>query len=433
MKKAVWILIIAAAAAAAAFFGTIWNARNKASEAVEAYNAAVEEYNGKIAPFNEAAAQILEANTAFRNVLDQARLSADSKEAAYEPETLKKLQDTLEDAEKVLVEAPVQIEPFERKEEVLGFDKKDLDAVRQEAEAAESAVREAEARIPGVPAVPDYSGEASAVEAARKSYEDSVRKLSNVTAPADAFVSERLLRLEAVSYTGAVTPENDPNGLLGKKGGYIGCIYFIEDSVDRSLLPEGTFREELPAREREEAPSAEDPDAAAAQTDADTPAEEQTAAPGTAAPAEETAAAGNGMSAEEAAAAGTAEPAQETAALSGTAAAEETAALSGTAAAEGEAAGAAGTGATAAVPAEPVETADAVLAGANGGGAVEIFASKEDAQARIAYFEFFEGSIMQPGAADVEGTCVIRASRYLDEERQKELIEEVRQVLLLVE
>ena len=70
------------------------------------------------------------------------------------------------------------------------------------------------------------------------------------------------------------------------------------------------------------------------------------------------------------------------------------------------------------------------MIGTVGGGAVEIFPTEEDAQARIEYLRFFEGSLMDPGAFDVEKTCVIRASKYLDAVEQKELIEKIREELL---
>ena len=37
---------------------------------------------------------------------------------------------------------------------------------------------------------------------------------------------------------------------------------------------------------------------------------------------------------------------------------------------------------------------------------------------------------MDPGAFDVEKTCVIRASKYLDAVEQKKLIEKIREELL---
>ena len=79
---------------------------------------------------------------------------------------------------------------------------------------------------------------------------------------------------------------------------------------------------------------------------------------------------------------------------------------------------------------KPKEVIDVVMIGTVGGGAVEIFPTEEDAQARIEYLRFFEGSLMDPGAFDVEKTCVIRASKYLDAVEQKELIEKIREELL---
>ncbi len=55
-------------------------------------------------------------------------------------------------------------------------------------------------------------------------------------APSDEFVMERLKLIGTITEIAAVTEDHDPNGQLGKQGGYIGCIYFTDSQVDRSLI-----------------------------------------------------------------------------------------------------------------------------------------------------------------------------------------------------
>ena len=225
---------------------------------------------------------------------------------------------------------------------------------------------------------------------------------------------ERIERIGTVVEAEAVTAEHDPNGLLGQNGGYIGCVYFLDERVDRNLLPQEAFEKE---KEKSEASQTASTESAAAEETADTgdtAAAEETADTGKTAAAEETADTGETAAAEETAGAG------ETVAAEGIAASGETAAAAATEAA--------------AQPAKPKEnTIDVVMIGTAGGGAVEVFATEEEAKNRAEYISFFDGSVMEAGPCEVEGTCVIRASKYLEEEEQKKLIKEVREALLAVE
>lgn len=57
-----------------------------------------------------------------------------------------------------------------------------------------------------------------------------------VTAPSDAFVMERLKRVDTILAMDAVIEDNNPNQQLNKQGGYIACIFFSDQQVDRSKL-----------------------------------------------------------------------------------------------------------------------------------------------------------------------------------------------------
>ena len=423
VKKAIVIAAVIAAVVLAVFYYNIHTARTAASGSIDAYNELARSYNEKIEKYNAAASSIAAANEELQGVLNEAGSLADQNKKAYEPRTLEKLQKAIKTAEGRLVEAPVQFDPFEMRELQSSFNKSDLEIQKMEADVAATGVEEAMTKIPEIPAVPDYSEQIKAVQDAQKSYENSVQKLANVTAPPDDFVSGRLKRISTIVETGAVTKEQDPNGLLGEKGGYTGCVYFLDERVDRELLPEEAFKKAPDEDEDKAAAGASDEDPAEADT-----AQENAAEGGTS--VENVAEAGT--TAESSAEAGTA---ADSSSEAGTAA--DSAAEAGTAA---DSAAAAGTSVAASETTaseiseekeqKPKEVIDVVMIGTVGGGAVEIFPTEEDAQARIEYLRFFEGSLMDPGAFDVEKTCVIRASKYLDAVEQKELIEKIREELL---
>lgn len=452
VKKAIVIAAVIAAVVLAVFYYNIHTARTAASGSIDAYNELARSYNEKIEKYNAAASSIAAANEELQGVLNEAGSLADQNKKAYEPRTLEKLQKAIKTAEGSLVEVPVQFDPFEMRELQSSFNKSDLEIQKMEADVAATGVEEAMTKIPEIPAVPDYSEQIKAVQDAQKSYENSVQKLANVTAPPDDFVSGRLKRISTIVETGAVTKEQDPNGLLGEKGGYTGCVYFLDERVDRELLPEEAFKKAPDEDEDKAAAGASDEDPAEADTAQENAAEggtsvENAAEAGTTAEGSAEA----GTAADSAAAAGTAADnaaaagiSVESAAAAGSSGELESSPASGTTAEDiAEGGTTAGTTAENAAASEtaaseiseekeqkPKEVIDVVMIGTVGGGAVEIFPTEEDAQARIEYLRFFEGSLMDPGAFDVEKTCVIRASKYLDAVEQKELIEKIREELL---
>lgn len=380
MKKKILAVAAAVVLLAACFFiYRIWNARKAASSAVEAYNAAAQEYNDAISPYNEAAAGIADENTKLQTALDSADAVLKKGGEAYEPDTQKKLEKAVKKARKSLTEAPVLIDPFEIRTVPAVFSTKELALLQDEAETAREMAEDAKGKIPAVPEVPDFSEEINEVGTAQKNYENSIRMLANITKPSDRFVKERLGRIKTVIQAEAVTPENDPNGLLGKKDGYIGCVYFLDESVDQSLLPKEAFSKKEKKEKKDTADEAMSADTAATvseATSADT--------------------------------AGTETEAEASSADTAAAAAE-------------------------AVPAAREGTADVVMIGTAGGGAVEVFASREEAEKRAEYISFFEGSVMDAGSCTVEGTCLIRTSKYLSGDQQEKLTKKIREALLAVD
>ena len=433
-KKAIGIAAALLVLAAGFFIYTVWSARAEASAAVEAYNSAAQDYNDTIAPYNQAASEIAEVNGELQAVLDSAKAVLDKGEEAYEPDTQDLLESAVQKAEKVFAEVPVQIDPFEMRNVPAGFSTDQLELAQHEAETAQKAVEESLEKIPEVPEVPDYTQEIEAVRSAQKNYEKSVRKLANITSPPDSFVKERLERIDTVVQAEAVSEGNDPNGLLGTKGGYLGCVYFLDERIDRSLLPQEAFEKDgKKASEDEKAPESSSEEEASA---AESATEEAAASEGGTA-AETTASAEGETTAETAASAEGGTAAETAAAAEDGTAAETAAAAEGAAAAEAGVSAGSGTAAEAAAAGEDSPkknpSIDVVMIGTAGGGAVEIYSSREEAEKRAEYISFFDGSVMDAGSCAIEGTCLIRTSKYLDEEGQEKLTRAVREALLTVD
>ena len=129
---------------------------------------------------------------------------------------------------------PEKLDEYEMIEIQEGMKKADLEALTQKVLADTDEIKEF--AVPQNPEVPDYSETVAALQKAKQTYLDSVTSLQQVTAPSDAFVIERLQSIDTILAIDAVTEDHDPNGKLNKQGGYIGCIYFSDEQVDKSKL-----------------------------------------------------------------------------------------------------------------------------------------------------------------------------------------------------
>lgn len=114
--------------------------------------------------------------------------------------------------------------------------------------ALEDAVKEAKSIEFEAPAVPkeleeinaktdelkqiSYSGDVEKVTAATETLEKSKKKCELVTAPTEEYVIKCLKNVKDVDKVAAVTEDNDPNGMLGKQGGYTTQVYFSSKLVD---------------------------------------------------------------------------------------------------------------------------------------------------------------------------------------------------------
>ena len=60
--------------------------------------------------------------------------------------------------------------------------------------------------------------------------------IEQITEPSDEWVMERLDSTLTITEMQAVTETNDPDGLLDKEGGYKGCIYFVTNILEPSVV-----------------------------------------------------------------------------------------------------------------------------------------------------------------------------------------------------
>ena len=55
--------------------------------------------------------------------------------------------------------------------------------------------------------------------------------------PEEEWIIHKLQKSEKIIDIQAVTEDKDPNGLLGKEGGYVSCIYFSLNNIQQDKVP----------------------------------------------------------------------------------------------------------------------------------------------------------------------------------------------------
>jgi hypothetical protein len=67
--------------------------------------------------------------------------------------------------------------------------------------------------------------------------EQATAIVTQITAPEGDWVLNRISQVSDVTGAQAVTKELDPDGLLGKEGGFSACVYFTVSQIDASTVP----------------------------------------------------------------------------------------------------------------------------------------------------------------------------------------------------
>ncbi len=201
-----------------------------AKAAVRDFNAAAEAFNAAVGAYNDRAGEIAEANAAFDEALNAVQERIDTEPIPYEPETLSAVETALASAREAREEDPAPLtdaaEPLSAPDSLTEQDARSL------AEKAAADALELRARVLPAPGdVPDYTAALAAVDAALEPYTASLEIIRPVIAPTDEYVMERLTEVETIAAVNAVSEGHDPNGNLGKPGGYVGCVFFRDSRI----------------------------------------------------------------------------------------------------------------------------------------------------------------------------------------------------------
>ncbi len=92
----------------------------------------------------------------------------------------------------------------------------------------------------------DYAAVTAGLNDAYDALDVSIKKYALVNNPDESYIIQRLKNVEHVVDISAATEENDPNGQLGKAGGYTSQVYFSCDQVNQgsvygdTLIDKGT-------------------------------------------------------------------------------------------------------------------------------------------------------------------------------------------------
>ena len=239
MKKTyIFIVMLLATALSITGCSNIVNKGNKTLEkayiAVEKYNTEVDAYNLKIAPYNKAAEKFVDRHFGLVWTIRSAQDVIDKGEEPFDEETLNELKNTLQVVLDSEGDVPTPLKQYDYVRITENATEKNLEALISKVQADTEIMKNF--KVPDIPELPDYSKMIDSVEDAKLAYEDSIQGMKQITAPSDDFVIERLQKVDTITNIEAVSEDHDPNGLLNKQGGYIGCVYFEDTQVDRNEL-----------------------------------------------------------------------------------------------------------------------------------------------------------------------------------------------------
>ncbi|MBP3359697.1 MAG: hypothetical protein J6N52_02495 [Clostridia bacterium] len=158
-----------------------------------------------ISEFKTATTKVENLNTELDTAVSEAEKLIASGEKAFDENAISTLETTVSTAKTRKATLPEQ--------------PKELEAIKSETEKLNAI---------------DYTDILKQLSDAGTAYENSIKQLKQVTAPTEAFVIERVQATDGIDGVSAATEDNDPNGQLGKQGGYIAQVYFSYNLVNQS-------------------------------------------------------------------------------------------------------------------------------------------------------------------------------------------------------
>ncbi|MCR5456622.1 MAG: hypothetical protein K6F14_00935 [Clostridiales bacterium] len=163
--------------------------------AISAYNTALEKATAK--------------NDELVSIISNSEELINADEPVYDADTLLSFKSAVADAKDALVELPTEMP--KNVEDIKGITDETLNKV-------------------------DYTDLIEKLTNAKSDYEYSVKQMKQVNCPDESFVIERLKKVEGIMEIAPATEDNDPNGNLGKQGGYTAQIYFSYEAINQSEI-----------------------------------------------------------------------------------------------------------------------------------------------------------------------------------------------------
>lgn len=201
---------------------------------VERYNDLVESYNKAAVEYNNSVKVIVEANAVLAQSVADAQTLLEAGETPFDLRTETNLTQALQMAAETRVDEPIELPLKEKLTVPENATAIEIDALLSQTISFTESIQDE--TVPEPLVAPDYTAVTANLLVAQDAYEKSVRIQKQITAPTDDFVIERLSQIDTILSLEGVTASNDPNGLLGTEGGYIGCIYFSDSRVDKKQL-----------------------------------------------------------------------------------------------------------------------------------------------------------------------------------------------------
>ncbi len=219
---------------------------------VSTCNETIDEYNQEAASYNDKAKQVISEINNLDSAIDKAHEVIDCGEIPYEAEKMTTLSNTLKDARNNKATLPELYElsnSITLDETLKSTYAKVINEAITALETSTESIIETRDKLAADTAnimIPNYSELLSTISTQKQELEDSYTIQLQITDPTEEFVIERLNQVASIANIAAVTEENDPNGNLGKAGGYTAQVFFsspllkTETIAGNSLVNRGT-------------------------------------------------------------------------------------------------------------------------------------------------------------------------------------------------
>ena len=79
--------------------------------------------------------------------------------------------------------------------------------------------------------------DAQTISEMAKQVQSATNVITQITAPEESWVANRLSSVHGITGVEAVTEQHDPDGMLGKEGGFTACLYFTFEKVNSEEIP----------------------------------------------------------------------------------------------------------------------------------------------------------------------------------------------------